>query len=72
MDRLRELPDRQWRSALGTSHSAFNWLGDKLDRFGIKSHTMRIGAERVKGYDLADFTEALTRLVPPAGRDGTE
>jgi hypothetical protein len=72
VDRLRELPDRQWRSHLGPSHAAYNWLGEQLRRFGIKSHTMRIGADRVKGYDIVDFTAALTRVVAPTCRDGTE
>ena len=62
----------QWRANLAPSRAAYNWLGDQLHQFGIKSHTMRIGAHRVKGYELADFADALTRLVAPAGRDGTE
>ena len=43
----------------------FNWLGHQLQRFGIKSHTLRIGPDRVKGYELDDFTQSFARLLEP-------
>jgi len=70
VDRLRALPDGRWKSALGASdsalgtpRSAFNWLGCRLQRFAIRPRTMRIGAERVKGYDLAEFSRAFARWL---------
>jgi hypothetical protein len=46
--------------ALGASRSAYNWLGQQLQRFGLKSRAMRIGGETVKGYALADLTQAIS------------
>jgi len=66
------LPGGRWNVALGTSdgalstsRSAFSWLGCRLHRFGIKSHTMRIGADRVKGYEPVEFTSAFARWLQP-------
>jgi len=63
VERLRALPGRHWQSALRSSNSVFNWLGHQLQRFGIKSHTLRIGPDRVKGYELGDFTQSFARLL---------
>jgi len=72
VERLRELPGGRWNVALGTSdgalstsRSAFSWLGCRLHRFGIKSHTMRISADRVKGYEPVEFTSAFARWLQP-------
>ena len=32
----------------------------QLHRFGLKSRAMRIGGENVKGYTLADLTQAIS------------
>ena len=63
MDKLRALPGRHWQSALRGSNSVFNWLGHQLQRFGIKSRTLRIGPDRVKGYELGDFTQSFVRWL---------
>jgi len=70
VERLRAVPGGRWDAALGTSNSAlstsrsaFNWLGCRLHRFGIRSCTMRIGANRVKGYEPAEFTPAFARWL---------
>ena len=63
VDKLRALPGRHWQSALRGSNSVFNWLGHQLQRFGIKSRTLRIGPDRVKGYELGDFTQSFARWL---------
>jgi len=37
----------------------FNWLGHQLQR----SPTLRIGPDRVKGYELGDFTQSFARWL---------
>jgi putative DNA primase/helicase len=60
---LRAL-DRPWSPA-----SAFNapltsrWLGHYLHRLGIRSHSLRIGHQSVKGYEVADFSDAFARFL---------
>jgi len=60
---LRAL-DRPW-----SQPPAFNapltsrWLGHYLHRLGIRSHSLRIGHQSVKGYELADFSEAFARFL---------
>ena len=39
------------------------WLARRLRGFGINSRTLRIGDNRAKGYELADFTEAFERYL---------
>jgi hypothetical protein len=41
-----------------------NWLARRLHAFGIGSRTLRIGDQRAKGYQLADFKEAFDRYLP--------
>jgi hypothetical protein len=38
-------------------------LGNELQGFGIRAHTLRIGPQCVKGYELADFDEAFVRFL---------
>jgi len=57
LEQLRQLPEHPWRSAMpGSSHAACIWLGHQLHRFGIKPRTMRVGLNRIKGYESGDFT----------------
>lgn len=36
----------------------------RVKGFGITSRTLRIGDERAKGYEAADFTEVFERYLP--------
>ncbi len=38
-------------------------LGHHLHRFGISSRCLRIDGQSVKGYELADFSDAFTRFL---------
>jgi len=40
-------------------------LGHHLQRFGISSRCLRIDRQAVKGYELADFSDAFTRFLKP-------
>jgi len=40
-------------------------LGHHLHRFGISSRCLRIDRQAVKGYELADFSDAFTRFLKP-------
>jgi len=42
-----------------------NQLARLLSRFGVRSKSIRIGAETPKGYMLADFEDAFARYLPP-------
>ena len=70
LERLRQLPERPWCSLVGPSHAAFIWLGNQLHCFGVEPRTLRIGAHRIKGYDLAEFTGAFARLAAATKSDG--
>ena len=70
---LRALPDRPWTVRAPSSSSIQNpdesifqltpaRLGRRLGVLGIRSHTIRIGHLRAKGYDLADFAQAFARF----------
>ncbi len=39
------------------------WLGHRLHRLGISSRSLRIGPQSVKGYELADFSDAFARFL---------
>ena len=41
-------------------------LGHHLHRFGISSRCLRIDRQSVKGYELADFSNAFTRFLQPS------
>jgi len=60
---LCALRDGHWHSAFCTPRSGFHWLARQLSGFGIASHTMRIGGQRSKGYELADFEGAFSRFL---------
>jgi putative DNA primase/helicase len=81
VDALNALPNSP-NSALGISHSALEPLRTPhsaltarslaacLRPFGIAPRTMRIGNDRVKGYELADFADAFARLISPKSDGG--
>ena len=39
------------------------WLARRLSSFGIRSHTIRIGPDRARGYHLAEFVPAFDRFL---------
>jgi hypothetical protein len=55
---LAALPNRTGATISG-NHSPLNQtsLACRLRRFNVRSHNIRIGNDRAKGYDLADFAE---------------
>jgi hypothetical protein len=65
---LRALPNRPWSATARAVNQT--WLGRRLSRFGVHSFNLRIGSARAKGYDLADFSDAFARFLPPPSSDG--
>ena len=61
VDSLTALPDRPWSAASPPINQT--WLARRLAPFDVRPRTIRIGAERAKGYELAYFTKAFTRFL---------
>jgi putative DNA primase/helicase len=64
---LSEMKDRPWPEAQRGKPISERWIARYLAAFEIHSKTLRIGDERAKGYEAADFTEAFERYIAPPG-----
>lgn len=64
VETLCAMTDRPWLEAHKAKPITETWLAHRLRAFGISSRTLRIGDNRAKGYELADFTEAFERYLP--------
>jgi hypothetical protein len=64
VETLCAMSDRQWPEAHRGKPITETWLAHRLRAFGISSRTLRIGDNRAKGYELADFTEIFERYLP--------
>ncbi len=61
---LCKLADGRWPEAhRGGRAITETWLAGRLREFGIRSHTMRVGEQVGRGYDVADFGEAFARYL---------
>jgi hypothetical protein len=67
IETLCGMSDRQWPEAHRGKPITESWLARRLRSFGITSKTLRIGDNRAKGYELADFTEAFERYLSAGG-----
>jgi hypothetical protein len=63
------MAERPWPEVCRGKPITERWLARNLAGFGIHSKTLRIGDERAKGYEAADFSEAFERYLPPEERD---
>jgi hypothetical protein len=59
------MSDRPWPEVWRGKPITERWLAQKLGDFGIHPKTLRIGEERAKGYEQADFGEAFQRYLRP-------
>jgi Protein of unknown function (DUF3631) len=64
IESLHAMSDRAWPEAHHGKPITETWLAKRLRAFGVTSKTVRIGEQRLKGYDVADFTEAFERYLP--------
>lgn len=64
---LTALTDRPWPEARKGHPITETWLARKLKPFGILSKSVRVETENAKGYELASFSEAFARYLPPVG-----
>jgi putative DNA primase/helicase len=67
IDALQQMSERPWPEVNRGKPITERWLARSLAAFDIHSKTLRIGEERAKGYELADFTEAFERYLPEEG-----
>jgi putative DNA primase/helicase len=65
-DKLIALEGRPWPEYRRGKPLSKNQLARLLGRFGIKSTSLRIGSDIAKGYNLAAFSEAFERFLPPS------
>jgi putative DNA primase/helicase len=65
VEALLVMSDRPWNEIRKGHPISENWLAYRLRAFDVASKTLRIGTDRAKGYDLADFNEAFERFLPP-------
>jgi hypothetical protein len=63
VETLCGMNDRQWPEAHRGKPITETWLARRLRAFGISSRTLRIGDNRAKGYELADFAETFNRYL---------
>jgi hypothetical protein len=63
VETLCAMSDRQWPEAHRGKPITETWLAHRLRAFGISSRTLRIGDNRAKGYELADFAETFERYL---------
>jgi hypothetical protein len=63
---LNEMKERPWPEAHHRGPISESWLARRLRAFSISPKTMRIGEERLKGYEAADFRDAFDRFLPEA------
>jgi hypothetical protein len=68
VETLCGMSDRPWPEAHRGKPITETWLARRLHHFGISSRTLRIGTDRAKGYELADFAEAFARYLPAEGQ----
>jgi putative DNA primase/helicase len=66
---LAGLTERPWLEVCRGKPITERWLARNLAAFRIHSKTLRIGEERAKGYERADFSEAFERYLLPDGED---
>ena len=64
VETLCAMSDRQWPEANRGKPITENWLARHLRAFSIRSRTLRVGDNRAKGYELADFAEIFERYLP--------
>lgn len=64
---LSEMKDRPWPEAQRGKPISERWIARSLAAFEIHSKTLRIGDERAKGYEAADFEEAFERYLALPG-----
>ena len=64
VESLCAMTDRPWPEAHKGKPITETWLAHRLRAFGIHSLTLRIGDQRAKGYELADFVDAFERYLP--------
>ncbi len=69
IDTLRQMSERPWPEVCRGKPITERWLARNLAGFGIHSKTLRIGDERAKGYEVAEFSEAFERYLPPEEGD---
>lgn len=66
--KLNDLSESPWATFNRGKWMTARQLAKLLREYGIKSHTVRIGAETPKGFMLSDFEDAFTRyLYSPMG-----
>jgi hypothetical protein len=65
---LCDMKERPWPEAQHGKAISERWLARQLSRFGIHSKTLRIGEERAKGYERAEFADAFDRYLPGQGQ----
>jgi hypothetical protein len=61
LDRVEERP---WQALKRGGQVKPMWLAQRLQVYGIRPKTLRVGEARAKGYEFSDFLEAFRRYVP--------
>jgi putative DNA primase/helicase len=64
---LCAMTERPWPEANKGKAITEAWLARRLHLFRMAPRTVRIGQERAKGYEAADFTEAFERYLSTPG-----
>jgi len=66
---LKNRTDRPWMELRNGKEITDMWLSQNLRPYGISPRTLRIGAQRGKGYLQTDFGDLFKRYIPAAELD---
>jgi putative DNA primase/helicase len=67
IEKLCAMTDRPWAEAHHGKPINERWLARQLHSFGIAPRTLRIDEDRLKGYEVSQFTDAFERYLPADG-----
>lgn len=70
VESLLQMTDRPWPEANRGKPITETWLARKLRLFTIAPKLIRVGDAVGRGYELADFQEAVDRYLPTPGDSG--
>lgn len=68
VEALNAMTDRPWPEVHKGKPVSEPWLARRLRSFRISPRTLRIGEDRAKGYETADFADAFERYLPDRGQ----
>jgi len=70
VETLSEMKERPWPDVCRGKPITERWLARNLTAFGVKPKTLRISADRFKGYEVDQFHDVFDRYIPSTLPEG--